>query len=53
MIRLSIGFQSPGLRCCVARQVVPGDPKGRQEQPYKAMRHTPKAGILNDSALTT
>ena len=56
MIRLSllaIGFRSPGLRCCTARQVVPNDPKGRQEPLNKTTCHNPKAGILNDTAVTT
>jgi hypothetical protein len=53
MIRLSIRFQSPGLRCCVVQQVVRGDPKGHHEKPNKTTRHNPKAGILNDTALTT
>ena len=52
MIRLSIGFQSPGLQCHTAQQVVPSDPKGCQEPINKTSRN-PKAGILNDSAVTT
>lgn len=46
MIILSKGLKSPGLRCCVARQEDPGDPKGRQEQPNKTKRHTPKGWNL-------